>query len=300
MANLCNIDGVLVAEADARIPVLDRGFLFGDSIYEVLRTEGEVPFAWPEHHARLLASAASLRLRLDLTEAQLAKRVAATMAAAGNGDSYVRIIATRGTGAAPNIALEQATGSPRWVILVRPLARATGKPTRLAIVDRLRNDRRALDPATKSGNYLNNVLGLAEAHDAGATDCLMANANGHVAEASTANVFALFGRTWCTPPLAAGILAGITRNLLLDHLTRSGERVEERDIATAEIRRADELFLCSTLRDISPVTHLDGNERNGGAAGPATSRLMASFAAYCDQLCAERYAPHWRRLLGSA
>src|SRR5678810_196506 len=102
MANLCNVDGRVTPEAEARIPVLDRGFLFGDSIYEVVRTVGDVPFAWPEHWARLEQSAAAIRLRLDLDEATIARRIAALLAGAANGDSYVRVIVTRGTGDAPN------------------------------------------------------------------------------------------------------------------------------------------------------------------------------------------------------
>jgi branched-chain amino acid aminotransferase len=295
MPNLCNLDGRVMPEADARVPVLDRGFLFGDSIYEVVRTLGDVPFAWSEHWARLQASAAAVRLELDLDEATVARRVAATLAAAAHGDSYVRIVVTRGVGTAPNIDFAYAPGPPSWVLLVRPLAAAPGAPARLQIVERLRNDRRALDPATKSGNYLNNVLGLAEARAAGATDCVMCNAHGFVTEASTANVFAKLHGTWCTPPLGAGILAGITRALLLAWLPEHGERVEERDFTPAELRAADEVFLSSTLRDVAPVTHVDGRALHGGAPGPVATRLLPLFR----EAAAERvraFTPRWRAL----
>jgi branched-chain amino acid aminotransferase len=300
MANLCNVDGAITAEAEARIPVLDRGFLFGDSIYEVVRTEGDVPFAWPEHWARLERSAAAIRMPLDLAEAAVAARVAATLREAGNDASYVRIVVTRGTGDAPNIDLAYANSPPRWVLMVRALAPQSGKPAKVALVERLRNDRRALDPATKSGNYLNNVLGLAEAKAAGATDCLMANADGFVTEASTANVFARIDGVWCTPPLQAGILAGVTRALLLRFLPQCGERVVERDLRSDELRAASELFLSSTLRDLAPVTHLDGRALHGGGAGPVVSALLPRFQEHCAQRLREHYAPAWRRLLGSA
>lgn len=296
MANLCNIDGVVTAEADARIPVLDRGFLFGDSVYEVVRTHGEVPFAWPEHWARLCSSAAGLQLQLDLDEATVARRVAATLAASGPGDHYVRVIVTRGSGEAPNIDLAYARSAPRWVILCRPLTAVTGLTAKVAIVDRLRNDRRALDPATKSGNYLNNVLALAEAKAAGATDCLMCNGQGFVTEASTSNVFARLGGVWCTPPLAAGLLAGITRRLLLDFLPTIGEQVAEREITADELRGAEEVFLSSTLRDIGPVTHIDGRALHGGAGGPQTARLLPLFQAHIERRLREFDAPEWRRL----
>jgi branched-chain amino acid aminotransferase len=299
MANLCNVDGVIVPEAEARIPVLDRGFLFGDSIYEVVRTYAAEPFGWPEHWQRLLRSAAAIRLRLDLDEVAVARRIAATLAAAGPGDHYVRVVVTRGSGEAPNIDLAYATGAPCWVVMVRALTAMSGKVARLAVVDRLRTDRRALDPATKSGNYLNNVLALAEAKDQGATDCVMLNQSGHVTEASTSNLFALVDGVWCTPPLDSGILAGVTRALLLDFLSRHGERVAERDLTAAQLRAAQELFLSSTLRDIGPVTHLDGRALHGGGPGPRTSALLERFAEHVRQRQHDHYGPQWRRLVAT-
>jgi branched-chain amino acid aminotransferase len=296
MANLCNLDGRILPESEARIPVLDRGFLFGDSIYEVVRTLDGVPFAWAEHWARLELSAAAIRLRLDLDQATVARRIAATLAEAGSGEHYVRLIVTRGSGEAPNIDVAYATGAPCWLVIVRPLVSISGKTARLAIVQRERTDRRALDPATKSGNYLNNVLGLAEAKDAGATDCVMLNHDGFVTEASTSNLFARIDGTWCTPTLDSGILAGITRALLLEFLPMCGEPVAERRLRAADLRAADEIFLSSTLRDIGPVTHLDGRALHGGGAGPRTSALLARFTEHMLGRWRQHDAPSWRRL----
>lgn len=300
MANLCNVDGRITPEAEARVPVLDRGFLFGDSIYEVVRTAGGVPFGWPEHWERLVASAAAIRLRLDLDEAAVARRIAATLAASGPGDRYVRVVVTRGAGSAPNIDLACATGAPCWVVMVRELSPMAGAPSRLALIERLRNDRRALDPATKSGNYLNNVLGLAEAKDLGATDCLMQNAQGFVTEASTSNVFARIDGTWTTPRLDDGILAGVTRAHLLAWLPTVGAKVAEAHLTPADVRRADEIFLSSTLRDIAPVTHLDGAAIGDGAMGPESKRLLAAYQAWYAERLRTHYAPLWRRLVGGA
>ena len=297
MANLCNVDGRITLEAEARVPVLDRGFLFGDSIYEVVRTVGAEPFGWPEHWERLVASAAAIRLRLDLDEAAVARRIAATLAASGPGDRYVRIVVSRGAGSAPNIDLASATGAPCWVIMVRELAPMAGAPSRLAVIERLRNDRRALDPATKSGNYLNNVLGLAEAKDRAATDCLMCNAQGFVTEASTSNVFARIDGVWATPRLDDGILAGVTRAHLLAWLPTVGERVVEAHLTPADLRRADEVFLSSTLRDLAPVTHLDGRPLCGGEVGPNVRRLLTAYQAWYAERLRTLYAPQWRRLV---
>lgn len=299
MSNLCNVDGHITPEAEARVPVLDRGFLFGDSIYEVVRTVHGVPLCWGEHWQRLQASADALRMRLDLDEATVARRVAQTLAAADHGDSYVRLVVTRGTGDAPNIDLAYANQPPCWVVMVRQLPSAPGTPAKLWLIDRLRNDRRALDPAAKSGNYLNNVLGLAEAKAMGATDCVMRNTDGSITEASTSNLFARLDGVWCTPPLSAGILAGITRAELLTFLPRMDEPVEERPIAAEDLERADELFLSSTLRDVGPVTHLQGKPLHGGGAGPSTARIMTAFAEHMQRRLAEVDGPRWRELVGA-
>lgn len=297
MPNLCNLDGQILREDEARIPVLDRGFLFGDSVYEVMRTIGHVPFAWIEHLRRLRESAAGLGMALDLDDAQVMSRVQATVAQSGFPECYVRIIVTRGTGTAPNIDLAYATGKPRWLVLVRELPPGPTRPVHLAVVERLRNDRRALDPAVKSGNYLNSVLGLAEARARGATDCLFLNVAGHVTEASTANVFVVQGGVVRTPPLTAGILAGVTRGLLLAHCRQCGIPVEECDLTLAQVRAADELFLSSSLRDVLPVTHLDGAPFRGGGIGPLTARLQADFPALAQRLVRERHGPELARLL---
>lgn len=296
MTNLCNVDGVLTAEADARIPVLDRGFLFGDSIYEVVRTRHGIVFGWREHFDRLRASAEGLGFALDLDDRGILQRIDATLRAAGNADSYVRIIVTRGTGTAPNIDVAYAGGPLRWVVMVRALP-AMAPTARLQIIDRLRNDRRALDPAVKSGNYLNNVLGLAEAKASGATDCLFLDAQGNATEASTSNVFVVRSGRLITPPLRVGILAGITRQLLLDFCRARGDAVAEADLTAADVRSADEVFLSSTLRDVAPVTHVDGQPIHGGTAGPFASRLLAEFAEFCDRRAREQDGPEMARLL---
>ncbi len=294
MVNLCNIDGVITQEPVGRVPVSDRGFLFGDSVYEVIRVHDGTPLFWDEHWSRLSRSAAGLMMALDVDEHVIARRIHETVTAADHGDSYVRVVVTRGVGDAPNIDLAYANSPQTWVILVRPLELAAGKPVHLRIVERVRNDRRALDPAVKSGNYLNNVLALAEARSQGATDCVMLNTDGAVTEASTANLFALRQGAWCTPPLGAGILAGITRRAILDLLAEDGQRVCEHPLTREDLMAADELFLCSTLRDISPVSHLDGRPMNSSSR---TASLSPLFTEHLRRQRTERDMPRWRELL---
>ena len=299
MPSYCNLDGTIVPEAEAVVPVLDRGFLFGDSIYEVVRTRNGQLFAWREHFERMRLSGTALAMTLDLDDGAILRRVFATMAAAGNPEHYVRLIVTRGTGTAPSIDLACATGPLRWVILARPLPQGPAD-VRLCIVDRLRTDRRALDPAIQSGNYLNNVLGLAEAKRAGATDCLLLNGEGHVTEASTSNVFVLSGGTWCTPTLRSGILAGVTRALLLTFLRQRGERVVERDLRREDVEGADAVFTTSTLRDAALVTHLDGRELPHNEATNKIAVIGGEFSKWCDARARDVDDPQARALAAMA
>lgn len=297
MRELCNIDGRIAPLHEATVPVMDRGFLFGDSIYEVACTRWGVPFAVPEHLARLRASAHGLGLTIPVSDAELLRWMKATLRAAEiPGEAYIRIIVTRGSGSAPNIDLGYAPGPSRVVIIVRPAPAPMTRPGKLAIVERLRVDRRALDPAIKSGNYLNSVLALAEAKRAGVDDCLMLNTAGHVTEASTSNVFAVCGGLLVTPPLTAGILAGITRGLMLEMCRRDGIAATERNLTARELRGADEVFLTSTTKDAWPIVAIDGQPVGNGEPGARTLQLGQALGSFARQLVRERYEPAWQRV----
>ncbi len=299
MANFCNVDGVIVPESEAVVPVLDRGFLFGDSVYEVIRTRQGNLFGWRQHLDRLRDSAAQIGLRLSIDDATVMRRILDTMRAAGNAEHYVRIVVTRGTGTAPSIDLRAAPGPERWIVFARALPQPPSD-VRLWIVDRLRNDRRALDPAVKSGNYLNNVLGLAEAQQKGASDCLFLNAQGFVTEASTSNVFAVINGAWITPPLDAGILAGVTRAMLLDWLRARGERAVEQNLTRDELFTADCVFTTSTLRDIAIVHSIDGTPMRRTADAAKVEELGREFTAHCDRIGASIDGPAATALAATA
>ncbi|MCC6671237.1 MAG: aminotransferase class IV [Planctomycetes bacterium] len=296
MTNLVNVNGVVTPEAQAVVPVLDRGFLFGDSIYEVMRTRDGVPFAFPDHFERLRSSADGLRLRFDLDDRALARRIQETLAAARNAENYVRIIVTRGTGTAPNIDVAYAPGPCTVIILVRDLPRFSMLEAHLQIVGRLRNDRRALDPAYKTGNYLNNVLGLIEAKASGGTDALFLNTEGHVTECSTSNLWVLRDGVLRTPPLDAGILAGITRKLLLEMCRGEGTAAVEENLTPHDVTSAEEVFVSASLRDLVPVTRVDGAPIGDGRPGPVTTRLAERFERFSAQRHADVYVPQWRAL----
>lgn len=297
MPSLCNVNGKILPEAEATVPVLDRGFLFGDSVYEVTKIVDDVPFAWPEHLDRLHRSAEGLQLEFDLSDGELTRRMMETHRAAEVGDSYCRVIVTRGPGSAPNIDTKYALGQPTTVIMVRPIPEGMSAPAHVAIVPRLRTDKRSLDPAIKSGNYLNNVMGLKEARDAGATDCLFLNHDGVITEASTSNIWVMKDGVIRTPALAAGLLAGITRSLLMAMCEQEGIPCEEGQLTEEDVLHADSLFLTSSMRDIAPVVRLNGKDVAGGQVPGTVQELSDRFKAFCRQRIESVYRPALEKLL---
>lgn len=287
MPNIAIVDGKLTREEEAVVPVLDRGFLFGDSVYEVVRTRNGVPFQLAEHFARLETSAGRIGLELPLDLGGLAALIRKGLSAAGFRESYLRAVVTRGSGP-PNINPAYARTAPCVVLLVRdlglPPAEAYERGIAAAIPATFRNDRRALDPAIKSGNYLNNILALREALEEGAQEALLLNAEGHVTEATTANVFIVEGGALLTPPPMEGLLLGITRALLLAMAREQGLPAREEPIPLERLQAAAEIFITSTTRDIVPITRLDLRPVGSGAPGPETRRLMGLFAAYVEKV----------------
>ena len=275
------LDGKVVLPEEARVSVFDRGFLYGDSVYEVLRTFGGRPFALGEHLDRLDRSAGGIRLPLPpLTGVEAAVRE--TLSAAGNAESYVRVMVTRGAGP---IGLDPALGErPVLIVIVRelelPEARLYRDGAEVALVSVLRNHPRALDPAIKSGNYLNNILALAEARGRGAYEALLRDADGFITEGSSSNVFVVTGGALWTPPLAAGILDGITRRHVIDLARSRGLVVEERPLRPPDLMAADEAFICSSIRSVLPVTRVDGVTLGAGRPGPVTLALAEAYQDY--------------------
>ena len=304
MVSVCNVNGKIVPEAEASVPIMDRGFLFGDSIYEVTKTVLGCPFAWPEHLERLHRSADGLKLALNLSDGELTRRTMATVAASGTApqtdERYIRVIITRGLTRIPNIDTRHAIGTPTTIVMVRPLPEQASSTAHLSIVRRLQNDRRALDPAIKSGSYLNNVMGLAEAQAQGATDCVFLNQDGRITEASTSNIWLMQGETISTPALGAGLLEGVTRRLLIEMCTAQSIRCVEKDLFEADLNSADGVFLTSSLRGIAPVTHLNGRPIGSGTPSQALLAVMRDFAEFCDHKVHTIYRPAVDRLVAAS
>jgi branched-chain amino acid aminotransferase len=203
------------------------------------------------------------------------------MAAAGNPESRVRVMLTRGVG---KLDLDPATASDtRLVVIVFPLGAPTpemlDKGVAVAIVSVARNNPRAIDPAVKSGNYLNNVLAVGEARRRSqAYEAILCAGDGSVAEGASSNVFAVFGGEVRTPPTEVGILDGITRGKVIQ-LCRANEiPLVECRISPDELRGADEVFITSATRGVLPVTTIDEKPVAKGTPGPVTRRLMELYA----------------------
>ena len=268
------------ADAPA-IPPLNRGYLYGDAVYEVWRTHAGVLFAFAEHWARLERSAAALHLALPLGAAGCRDEIVRTAAAFRErtgeaGELYVRLQVTRGAGP---IGLDPGLADQSdWTLLVQRAPAATTRGLRLVIPRTLRrNPAACLDPAWKTGNYLNNLLGVGEARRGGADDALFLNLAGHLTEVSTASLVLVEGTRLVTPRLEDGLLAGITRALLLGRVApAAGLTVEERSISPAELDRFTEAMVLSTTKDVAPVAAIDGQEWPD-APGPVTRRLIAAW-----------------------
>lgn len=281
------VDGVIRSAEEASVRVLDHGVLFGDSVYEVFWWHRGALIQADDHLERLEGSAARLAMDLQHSRADLRRAMDVTLAAAEVGpedDAYVRLVVLRGVGP---LGLDLRTAPRRTLIVVvapaqRPGPAGFARGLAVVRVDRRRTSPRALDPRAKTGNYLNNVLALHEAHAAGADDALLLNEAGEVAEATTSNVFLVRDGVLRTPPLSAGILEGTVRRRLLALAREHGLPAEERTLLPADLAAADELFLCSSVRGLLPVRTLDGVPVGTGAPGPVTQRLHALFEAAAD------------------
>jgi branched-chain amino acid aminotransferase len=287
MGAFASVNGTVVPAAEARVSVLDNGFTFGDSVYETLRTYGGRPFHLDRHIARLRRSAARLAFDVPQSDAELARRLDAVLAAAANPESYIRFIVTRGVGDV-SYHFDRVEG-PTVVMVVKPYERYPDEVYTeglgVALVSVVRNSPQALDPAIKSCNLLNNVLATREAQSLGAVEALLLNDRGEVAEGAGSNLFIVERGAVVTPPLSAGILAGITRDVLLEILPPVGIPVLERPVSVPALLAADEAFVTSTLKEVAPIRTLNGRPVGNGRPGPITLRALAAFREYAPRHC---------------
>jgi branched-chain amino acid aminotransferase len=284
-----SVNGIVVKAEDARVSVLDNGFAFGDSVYEVLRTYGGLAFEPGRHFHRLRASAARLGFSIPASDADLLAQADALLGRSGNGESYIRIIVSRGLGDC-SYNFERVQG-PTVVMIQKALppypAWHYEDGVKVAAVGVRRNHPRALDPAIKSSNLLNNILAVREAQSRGAEEPVLLNQEGFVAEGASTNVFLARKGTISTPPLSAGILAGITREVVLELLPGLGIPFREEPLHLDDLLTADEAFVTSTTREVVPVRLVDETPVGSGRPGALTRRVMEAFRAYAPSHCGQ-------------
>lgn len=280
MAIAVNIDGTLYGRDDAKVSVFDHGFLFGEGVYEVVRTYQGRPFLYPEHMQRMRASAARLAIDMPLDDDTLLARIRETLAAADiDGEAYIRILLTRGVG---EIGYDPALcPAPTVVIIVQPHVDPSPAQlrdgVRLALVPVVRNHRESVDPAIKSNNLLNNALAMQQAIRDGAYEALLKNYKGELCECAQANVFFVHDGVLVTPPTTAGLLVGITRAFVLEQAARLGVPAEERVLHEPDLASMHEAFITSTTKAIVPVVAIGSVTIGDGKPGPVTQRLMAAY-----------------------
>jgi len=281
------VNGRIADAAHASIPVFDHGFLYGEGVYETLRTYHRIPFLFDLHQERLRRSAALLSLPVPITDDELLAQISTTMAAhRGLNEAYIRVLLTRGVGELTYNPV--ACPNPTTVIIVKPFpeppARTFTDGITVALVGVRRNHPAALNPMIKSNNLINNALAMQEALRSGADEALMCNQAGDVVECSQSNFFIVKNRRVITPPLDAGLLPGITRAFVLELAREEGFDGVEDPVSVADVRAADEAFITGTTREITPVVRMDAHPIGTGRPGPVSQQLLASFHARVKQL----------------
>lgn len=273
------INGHFTTPEQANVSVYDRGFLYGDSVFETLRTYDGKPFAMAEHLARLARSAERVFITLPVPLETIAKEVEQGIAQADNPESFARIMVTRGTGP---LGLDPTQAhDPSRIILIEPYVPPSPEAYAQGIEAIVFRTTRTTDATPAAGakvaNYLTSVLAIREAQSRGAIEAFIVDGRGCVLEGTTSNVFVVKTGRLITAPEGSGILPGITRAYLLRAAERLGVAIDIRDIREAEVFDADELFISSTLKEIMPVVRLDGRPVATGRPGPVTSRIYEEF-----------------------
>jgi branched-chain amino acid aminotransferase len=286
MSIFASINGTILPGGEAQISVLDNGFTFGDGVYETLRTYDGRPLRLDRHLVRLRGSAERIGITLPLSDEELTARLRALLDRAGHKDSFIRFIVTRGVG---DISYNFGrVKGPTVVIVVKPFE--TYPETHYTegitavIVSVRRNHPSAVDPAIKSCNLLNNILAVREAQAKGAVEAIMLNHDGEVAECASSNIFAVRGSSIVTPPLSAGLLAGVTREIVLEVGRGIGLDMREETLSVPDLMSADEVFITSSLKEAAPVKSIDGKMIGGGRPGPVTRKIEDAFHAALPQL----------------
>jgi branched-chain amino acid aminotransferase len=281
------VNGKIAPADQAVVPVYDHGFVYGEGVYETMRTYNRVPFLYDRHMRRLRQSSERIALDVPFDDSTMLGWIDQTFDAAGDlSEAYVRILHTRGVG---DLSYDlKSTPAPTTVIIVKPFeaypARVYDDGIRIALVDMLRNHPRSVNPIIKSNNLMNNALAMQMAYRSGAEEALMCNYRGELTECSQSNFFLVRKGAALTPKSEAGLLEGITRAFLFELGKELGIDVREETLTPKDLDTADEMFITSTTRELSPVVSVDGRPVASGKPGPVTKKLTALYQQRAEEL----------------
>jgi len=291
MPAFVNVNGRASDREHAVISVFDHGFLYGEGVYETLRTYNGQPFLFDRHVRRLRKSAGMLALGVPLSDEQIDARCRDTMRAArlgdaAGGDAYIRILVTRGVG---ELSYDPAScPAPSIVVIVKPHveppAEVFDKGVRVALVPIVRNHPGSVSPLIKSNNLLNNALAMQEAFRRGGYEGIMRNYRGELAECTQSNLFIVKHGAALTPNLDSGLLPGITREFLFEVGEALGIPVHEAVLRDGDLFSADEAFLTSTTREVVPIVRVDDRTIGAGVPGSVTRALLAGYRRRAQEL----------------
>jgi len=276
------INGKLLDKDDAKISVYDHGLLYGDGVFEGMRCYNGRVFKHREHLDRLWMSARAICLEIPMTKEQMAHAVEKTLAVNSVVDGYIRLVVTRGAG---TLGLNpDKTSDPQVIIIADAIELYPDelyvKGLSIVTAATIRNHPAALSPRIKSLNYLNNILAKIECIRTGHDEAIMLNHKGEVAECTGDNIFLIKAGKLYTPPLDAGILEGITRNVVLDLAREAGIKVFEIPLTRHDVLTADEVFLTGSAAEVAPVSEVDHRAIGNGRPGPITLDLKDRFHKY--------------------
>ncbi|MBO7726490.1 MAG: branched-chain-amino-acid transaminase [Thermoguttaceae bacterium] len=273
------LDKGLVNEEDAKVSVFDHALLYGDGVFEGMRSYSKKVFRLKEHLDRLWESAHSLCIEIPMTKEEMADAVYETLKANDIVDGYIRLVVTRGNG---TLGLDaHLCTNPQVIIIARGLSLYSEElyqnGMKLVTASTIRMPSFSMSTRVKSLNYLNNILAKMEAYRAGCEEVLLLNHRGNVAECSGDNIFIVRKGVLLTPPLDACILEGITRNAVLEVAAELGIEAKQQNFTRHDVYVAEECFLTGSAAEVIPVTELDGRVIGSGKAGPITTKILAAY-----------------------
>lgn len=273
------LNGKLVPEREAKVSVFDHGLLYGDGVFEGIRSYNGRVFMLDAHIERLYRSAKAIDLRIPLSKVQMARAVVRTCKENRTLDGYIRLVVTRGVG---TLGLNPYTCTKPQIIIIAGTIQLYPKKLyedglSIVTVGTIRNHTESINPQIKSLNYLNNVMAKIEAINSGCMEAVMLNPQGFVAEATGDNIFVVRGNRLITPPPWCGTLEGITRNVVMKLAAEAGVEVREDVLTRYDLYTADEMFLTGSAAEVIPVVNVDRRSIGSGKPGAMTRRLAKAF-----------------------